>query len=137
MLSDVEILRQIEIINGKKAQADAENKGWREMIREEIFKQDWRVEEFTAKTFLSETVYKRLMRKEEPGITLNSLVAICLGLQLDKDKSMKIIHGAGFAFKDSSKLHYYYKYFIDNHFNIHDADHVLMKAFGQSFGSHN
>ena len=135
-MSDVEVLRQIEEIDRKKAKADAKNKGWREMIREELFKQDWRVEEFTAKTFLSETVYKRLMRKKEYGITLNSLVAICLGLKLNKKKSLKIIHGAGYAFKDSSELHYYYKYFIDNHFNIHDADDVLLKAFGISFGSH-
>ena len=88
--------------------------------------------DFIQHTLLSETVYKRLMGGKEKKLSLKSLVAICLALNLSQNESLEVIHKAGYSF-DNSLVQCFYSAFITERWTIDDADAALFAGTGESF----
>lgn len=131
-MTDAQIQRLVSEIKERKAKADATTKSWWVLLRNEINQRGWQQKDFISHTLLSETVYKRLMGKTQKKLSLKSIVAICLGLRLPKNLSLRIIHNAGYSF-DNSTIQYYYRTFIVEEWDIYDADAVLFAATEKSF----
>ena len=131
-MTDAEIKRQVKRIKEKKAQADASHQSWREILRGYIFRAGWGQKDFAQYTLLSETVYKRIMGKQEKKLSLKSIVAVCLSLNLLPSESLEVIHKAGYSF-DNSLVQCFYSIFITERWTLDDADAALFAGTGESF----
>lgn len=133
-MTDADIKRHVNIINEEmRERAKAKSKGWQEVLREIIYKNYSGQKNFCDRTSLSKTVYQRIMRKQ--GVSLNSLITICLELKMTSEQSFQLISDSGHVFDDSSIIHCCYKYFLNNQWELHDANAILWEATGESFQS--
>ena len=131
-LTDAEIKRQVNRIKENKAKADASHQSWREILRGYIYRAGWSQKDFTQYTLLSETVYKRITGNQEKKLSLKSIVAVCLSLNLLPSESLEVIHKAGYSF-DNSLVQCFYSTFIKERWTLDDADAALFAGTGERF----
>lgn len=131
-MTDAEIKRQVNRIKENKAKADANQQSWRDILRGYIYRAEWGQKDFVQHTLLSETVYKRIMGNHEKKLSLKSIVAVCLSLNLQPSESLEVIHKAGYSF-NNSLTHHFFNAFIAERWNIDDADAVLFAGTGERF----
>ena len=131
-LTDAEIKRQVNRIKENKAKADANQQSWRDILRGYIYRAEWSQKDFVQHTLLSETVYKRIMGKHEKNLSLKSIVAVCLSLNLQPSESLEVIHKAGYSF-DNSLVQCFYSTFITERWTLDDADAALFAGTGERF----
>lgn len=112
--------------------ADASHQSWREILRGYIYRAGWSQKDFTQYTLLSETVYKRITGKQEKKLSLKSIVAVCLSLNLLPSESLEVIHKAGYSF-DNSLVQCFYSTFIKERWTLDDADAALFAGTGERF----
>lgn len=131
-MTDAEIKRHVNRIKENKAKVDANQQSWRDILRGYIYQAGWSQKDFVQHTLLSETVYKRIVGKHEKNLSLKSIVAVCLSLNLQPSESLEVIHKAGYSF-NNSLTHHFFNAFIAERWTIDDANEVLYTGTGESF----
>lgn len=91
----------------------------------------WNTLQFCDKTGLSQTIFSKIKNrayKEGKFPSLQSIVAICVGLQIPLDYSVELINHCGYALT-STKRDRCYKYILTHYdsFDIDKANEFLMK----------
>jgi hypothetical protein len=69
---------------------------------------------FTEKTGLSTRTYNRIMDNELPAPSLDTVMAICIGLQLGSGQSERLLEAAGYKL-NASPLHMAYRKLLATH----------------------
>ncbi|MDR2671889.1 MAG: hypothetical protein LBC35_01035 [Coriobacteriales bacterium] len=69
---------------------------------------------FVEKTQLSIKTYERIMNNEIPAPALETVIAICIGLQLSFEHSLRLLEAAGYRLT-SSPLHMAYRKLLSTH----------------------
>ena len=91
----------------------------------------WNSSRFCENTGLSQTIFSKIKNKsykEGEYPSLQSIIAICLGLQIPLDYSIEILNHCGYALTNTKKDRCY-KYILTHYeaFNIDQANEFLIK----------
>ena len=90
------------------------------------------VKKILPNTLCSRKRYKRITGKQEKKLSLKSIVAVCLSLNLLPSESLEVIHKAGYSF-DNSLVQCFYSTFIKERWTLDDADAALFAGTGERF----
>ncbi|GEM_PF-5283850 len=86
-------------------------------LRKVIKRKKWNPQKFVEKTGLTAVLYSRIKNKDDHNITLEPVIAICIGAQLSFSLSIELIQKAGYSL-NGSKIHTAYKALLMSTANI-------------------
>jgi len=99
------VIDDAEALRGKRAQFQKEFETYRAitpsfaaMARQLMERQHWNSSSFKDKTLLDDSTYSRIMNGSEKHWSLDTVIAICVGLGVDRQTADKLLEAAGYAF---------------------------------------
>ena len=74
---------------------------------------------------LNQPLLNKMINGRIYDMKIDTLVCVCLALQLSLDESIDLLARAERAFSPASELHRAYQYLIENNIGLDDADEYL------------